>query len=160
MRATMLLPNNSTPASTQRRKAATDSLDRTALPMAMPTNATTSAIIAGATMAPLSPLLRPSPSANANVDTKAEMDASERRVGVTLQSNLRRHQNAVKERSHSAVRMLTQERTWGEVIYAFWSEVRCRGHRNGRLHQRVGGRLGRVHPEHPGLSDISLLQGH
>ena len=50
----MLLPNNSTPASTQRRKAATDGLDRSALPMAMPTNATTSAIIAGATMAPLS----------------------------------------------------------------------------------------------------------
>src|SRR5262245_64056842 len=72
-RATMLPPNNSSPTKTQRRKAATDSLDRNALPIAMPTNAATSAIIAGATIAPPSPLLRPSPSANAKVDTKAEI---------------------------------------------------------------------------------------
>jgi hypothetical protein len=69
----MLPPNNSNPTKTQRRKAATDSLDRSALPSAMPTNAATSAIIAGAAMAPPSPLLRPSPSANAKVDTKAEI---------------------------------------------------------------------------------------
>src|SRR5262249_36183005 len=61
------------PDKNPRRKAATDSLDRSALPILMPTNAATSAIIAGAAMAPLSPLLRPSPSANANVDTNAEI---------------------------------------------------------------------------------------
>src|SRR5262249_17413863 len=72
-RATMLPPHNNSPARTQPRKAATDSLDRSALPILMPTNAATSAIIAGAAMAPPSPLLRPSPSANANVDTNAEI---------------------------------------------------------------------------------------
>ena len=69
----MLQPNNSSPTRTQRRKTATDSLDGSALPIATPTNAPTSAIIAGTTRAPPSPLLRLSPSVTANVDTKSRL---------------------------------------------------------------------------------------
>ena len=57
----MLQPNNSSPTRTQRRKTATDSLDGSALPIATPTNAPTSAIIAGTTRGAAEPVVETEP---------------------------------------------------------------------------------------------------